>query len=123
MYCRITFIESVAAICKVHQDEVVRKVTGSNTELKKVLWAACAPERLEWLFNGARLRHALTPRDRALLPSGTASNETLHAQINSWTRSIRSLHQSTLALEAGHYAFWKNAFPSCGHLLSNRATD
>ena len=107
MYCRITFIESVAAICKLHQEEVVRKVTGSNKELRKVLWAACAPERLEWLFNGARLRHALTPRDRALLPSGTASNESLHAQINSWTRSIRSLHQSTLRLKLDIMHFGK----------------
>ena len=36
---------------------------------------------------------------RALMPSGTASNEALHAEIISWGTSIRSLHKSTLRLK------------------------
>ena len=95
LYCRVTFIEGLAALCK-YPTEVERKVTGTSKEVKKVLWAACSPERLEWLFNGARMRHSLTARERVLLPSGTSSNEALHAQINSWSKSIRNLHQSTL---------------------------
>ena len=99
LYCRVTFIEGLAALCKLYPNEVDRKVTGTSKEVKKVLWAACSPERLEWLFNGARMRHSLTPAARILLPSGTSSNEALHAQINSWSKSIRNLHQSTLRLK------------------------
>ena len=96
LFCRITFIEALAALCATYPHEVSRKVTGSNKEIRKVLWAATAPDRLEWLMNNLRVRHDLTPLERGLLPSGTSSNESLHAEINSWTKSIRSLHQSTL---------------------------
>lgn len=35
----------------------------------------------------------------ALLPAGTSSNEALHAEINSWFRETRFLHQATLRLK------------------------
>jgi hypothetical protein len=35
----------------------------------------------------------------ALLPSGTASNEALHAEINGWLRQTRQIHQATLRLK------------------------
>ena len=107
MRCRITFIEALAAISKLFSHEVARKVTGTSKEVKRVLWSACAPDRLEWLFNGARARHGLDSRSRALLPSGTASNEALHSQVNSWTKNIRSLHQSTLKLKLDVMHFGK----------------
>ena len=99
LFCRVTFVEALAAICKLYPDEVNRKVTGSNKEVRKVLWAASAPDRMEWLFNNLRARHAMSSPERALMPSGTASNEALHAEINSWGTSIRSLHKSTLRLK------------------------
>ena len=49
----------------------------------------------------------LTPLERGLLPSGTSSNESLHAEINSWTKSIRPLHQSTLRLKLEIMQFGK----------------
>ena len=99
LFCRVTFVETLAAICKLYPDEVNRKVTGSNKEVRKVLWAASAPDRMEWLFNNLRARHAMSGPERALMPSGTASNEALHAEINSWGKSIRNLHKSTLRLK------------------------
>ena len=107
LFCRITFIEALAALCATYPHEVSRKVTGSNKEIRKVLWAATAPDRLEWLMNNLRVRHGLTPLERGLLPSGTSSNESLHAEINSWTKSIRSLHQSTLRLKLEIMQFGK----------------
>ena len=106
-FCRITFIEALAALCATYPHEVSRKVTGSNKELRKVLWAATAPDRLEWLMNNLRVRHDLTTLERGLLPSGTSSNESLHAEINSWTKSIHSLHQSTLRLKLEIMQFGK----------------
>ena len=99
LFGRITFFETLAALCKIYPEEVDRRVTGSNKEVRKVLWAATAPDRMEWLFDNLRVRHAMGAPARALMPSGTASNEALHAEIISWGTSIRSLHKSTLRLK------------------------
>ena len=99
LFGRITFVETLAALCKIYPEEVDRRVTGSNKEVRKVLWAATAPDRMEWLFDNLRVRHAMGAPARALMPSGTASNEALHAEIISWGTSIRSLHKSTLRLK------------------------
>ena len=96
---RLAFITGIAAICSLKQDEVHRKVTGANKEVFRVLWAACAPDRLEWLWNNVRLRHALSQAQLLFLPSGTSSNEALHAEINAWLRTCNSLHRSTLRLK------------------------
>lgn len=56
---RVTFVEYIAALCYVHPGEVDRKVTGSNKPVRDVLWSACAPDRLEWLFNNIRFRHSM----------------------------------------------------------------
>ena len=96
---RLAFISGLAAICSLRQEEVSRKVTGANKEVYMVLWAACAPDRLEWLWNNVRLRHTLTKAQQLFLPSGTSSNEALHAEINSWLRTCNSLHRSTLRLK------------------------
>ena len=46
-----------------------------------------------------RLRHGISSAELALLPSGTASNESLHAEINSWTQSINAMHRSTFQIK------------------------
>eukprot|EP00435_Cladocopium_sp_Y103_P017516 s1987_g4.t1 len=99
LFCRITFIEALAAICAKYQAEVSRKVTGTSKEVRKVLWSACAPDRLEYLMNNLRVRHSMDAHMRALLPTGTTSNEALHAEINAWSRQIQGLHRSTLLLK------------------------
>ena len=104
---RITFVETLAAICTCFPNEVSRRVTGTNKEVRKVLCAAAAPDRMEWLFNNLRVRHAMTPAQRALLPSGTSSNEALHAEINAWSRTNHALHQSTLRLKLQIMQFGK----------------
>jgi hypothetical protein len=64
-----------------------------------------SPQRLEWLlFNNQRVRHALSPLQRALLPSSTTSDEALHSEINSWTRSTHEVHRATLKLKL-HFFF------------------
>ena len=104
-YSRVTFIEGLAAICRCFPEEVGRKVTGSNKEVAKVLWSAAAPERLEWLFNNLRIWHAMTPLQRALLPSGTASNEALHAER--MDQSQQDAAPKHLAAQIAHHAVWE----------------
>ena len=104
---RVEFIKSVAALCRIYKSEVTRKAAGPNKDINKILWAACAPDRLEWLMNNLRIRHTMTTPYRWFLPSGTSSNEALHAEINSWTRSINALHRSTLALKLQYFMYIK----------------
>ena len=48
------------------------------------------------MLNLARFVHTLTREVRVFMPSGTTSNEAIHADINGVFRRVRSLHQSTL---------------------------
>jgi hypothetical protein len=104
---RKEFVAGVAAVCALRPAEVSRKVTGANKEVRRILWSACSPERLEWLWNNIRLHHAMTPLERAFLGSGTSSNESLHHEINSWLRSTQAMHRSTLLLKARYMHFGK----------------
>ena len=56
---RLEFIKCLAALCRRHPAEVTRKIAGANKQISKILWSACAPDRLEWLMNNLRVRHAL----------------------------------------------------------------
>ncbi|CAE7729311.1 Pol, partial [Symbiodinium microadriaticum] len=48
---RLEFIKSIAALCRRYPAEVSRKIDGANKQISKILWSACAPDRLEWLMN------------------------------------------------------------------------
>ncbi|CAE7245695.1 unnamed protein product [Symbiodinium sp. CCMP2456] len=104
---RLEFIKAIAALCCKYKSEVVRKAAGPNKEIYRILWSACAPDRMEWLMNNIRIRHAMPSSYLWFLPSGTASNEALHAEINSWTRSINVMHRSTLALKLQYFMYIK----------------
>lgn len=106
LFCRITFVETLAALCKIYPEEVDRRVTGSDKEVRKVLWAATAPDRMEWLFDNLRVRHAMGAPARVLMPSGTASNEALHAEIKMGDIHPQ-LAQKHFAPQTMHHAFWK----------------
>ena len=55
---RLSFIESLAALSALHPEDMRRKVTGANVSIHHILWCACAPDRLEWLWNNLRWRHS-----------------------------------------------------------------
>ena len=98
-YTRVEFIEALAALSALHPEDMSRRVTGSNKELCKLLWSAAAPGRIEWFLNNQRARHAMQYDRIGLLPIGTTSNESLHAELNANFRQIQCLHQSTLELK------------------------
>ena len=95
-YHRLEFIKCLAALCQRFPAEVSKKIAGANKHIYKILWAACAPDRIEWLMNNLRVRRQMDPSYRWILPSGTCSNEALRAEINSWSRSKNVMHRSTL---------------------------
>lgn len=53
----------------------------------------CSAERLEWQLNNYRVRMRFRADRLSLLPSGTSSNEALHAELNNWFRQHVRLHQ------------------------------
>ena len=99
-YHRVEFIKCLAALCQRFPAEMSKTIAGAIKHIHKILWSACAPDRLEWLINNLRVRHQMQPPSyRWFLPSGTASNEALHAEITSWSRSVNVMYRSTLALK------------------------
>ena len=77
------FTDALAAIAAVFSSEVKKKTT-SGKPLRHHLWLAAAPENIQWLLNGTRVRHTLSPRDNQLLASGSTANEALHHEMRAW---------------------------------------
>lgn len=96
---RHDYIESLAALSSTFKDDVGKKLPKSGKKMCHLFWSSATPDNLEWLFNNLRFKHSLTPSQQLLLPSGTTSNEALHAEINNWFRQIQAIHRSTLRLK------------------------
>lgn len=58
--CRLEFIEALAALAAVFNEDMGRKVTGANQCISHILWCAADPDRAEWYFNNQRFRHTLS---------------------------------------------------------------
>ena len=112
-YSRVEFIESIAAVCVLHKVEVKRKASSVNKPVYRVLWSACAPERCGWYFNNHIMRRTIDESRLSLLPSGSASNESLHAELKSIFRTIQTMHQPTLALKLLVLTFGKQMAHHC----------
>ena len=96
---RIQYIEAMAALASRHRTELGRKLEGSKMTVAQILLTATAADKVEWLFNNSRYRAGLPKHVRILLPSGTTSNEALHAELNAWFRQVQAIHRSTLQLK------------------------
>jgi len=98
-YYRIDFVKAMAAVARVHRDEMDRVAPGPNRPVRELLFSACEPKRCEWYFNNIRTRRLLGPGVISLLASGTASNESLHAEINNWFRQTQHIHEPVLQIK------------------------
>ena len=96
---RVSFIEALAALAAVYPEELSRIIPGPNRSGHGLLYSACAPARLEWFFNNLRARRSLPTEYLTLLPTGTTSNEALHAELKTWFLQTQKLHRSTLLLK------------------------
>jgi len=52
-----------------------------------------------WYWNSIIARRSMPPQMQAMLGSGTAANESLHAEMNSWYRNQPELYPTTLQLQ------------------------
>ena len=83
----------------MYGDELDRKTFVAGKTSRKIIWCAAAADRIQWYFNGIRLRHSLNPSFLPLLGSGASPNESLHAEINLRFRNQAELYTTTLALQ------------------------
>ena len=104
---RYCFIEAMAALARLHPQEMARKIPGPNKTGHQLLFNATAPSRFGWFFNNIQARRMLPERYAALLPSGTTSNEALHAEVKAWFRQTQAMHRSTLSLKLHILRFGK----------------
>ena len=86
----------MAALTCIYKDEVQRTTHINQQSLKKVLWCAAAPEKLEWLFNNQRMRHAMASWKLPLLGSGSSPSEALHSNIHRVYRNVPEVHAETV---------------------------
>ena len=82
---------NTAAVATLHPDEMDKMIPGPNRRVKEILWTAAAAGRAEWYFNNIRVRLRISSSRHALMPSGTTSNESLHAEINNWYSGIATV--------------------------------
>ena len=96
--------KTLAAISAVYRAELTKK-SDEGKPLTDLLWKATKPDRRP--FNNLCVRSRLSNAENLLLPTGTTSNESLHAEINNWFRQAQSLHKSTLSLKLDVLVFSK----------------
>ena len=124
-YARRDYIEAMAALSAAYPAEMQRKTYMQSRLIGQVLHAYTAPEKLEWLWNGLRMRHSMPSSMLSLLGSGTSPNEALHSEINRWFRNQPEVFPSTLALQlqigrlgkllAHNAAMYRPTFRQCEH--------
>ena len=66
---------------KSHQ-EMTRKTYVQGRTIGHILWCAAAPDRVSWQWNALIVRRTLPPQWLILMPAGTSTNESLHAEFN-----------------------------------------
>ncbi|CAK0831613.1 unnamed protein product [Prorocentrum cordatum] len=93
------FIESIAALSALVPEELARRTHVNNVQLKRLLYNATAPARMQWFFNNQRFRHSLPAARLPLLGSGTSVNESFNHEINTWFRNQGDIYASTAELQ------------------------
>ena len=104
---RIQFVEALAALAAQNQSDLQRKIEGTKMTVAKILHRLADASKCDWLFNNLRYRQFLPLSTRLLLPSGTTSNEALHAELNKHFKQIQCMHRSTLILKLNIIRFAK----------------
>jgi hypothetical protein len=103
-YCKLDYLRALAAIAATFPSEMKRKTYVQGRSLGHILWCAGAPDRVAWQWNAMIVRRSLPHSWMTLLPAGTASNESLHAELNRWWKNSPEQFPTTLQLHlsVGH---------------------
>ena len=103
-FSKIDYIRALAAIAAAFPAEMARKTYSQGRTIAHILWCAAAPDKVAWMWNAIIVRRSLPQGWLTLLPAGTGSNESLHAELNRWWRNSPEQFPTTLQvhLAIGH---------------------
>ena len=104
-YCKLDYLRALAAIAAAFPFEMAKKTYAQGRTIGHILWCAGAPDKVAWLWNAFIVRRSLPQGWLVLLPSGTGSNESLHAELNRWWKNSPEQFPTTLQvhLAIGHF--------------------
>jgi hypothetical protein len=102
--CKLDYVRALAAIAAAFPLEMCRKTYVQGRTIGHILWCAAAPDKVAWQWNAIIVRRSLPQAWMTLLPAGTTSNESLHAELNSWWKNSPVQYPTTLELHlsVGH---------------------
>ena len=103
-YCKLDYIRALAALAAAFPQEMTRKTYVQGRTIGHILWCAAAPDKVAWQWNAMIVRRSLPQSWMTLLPAGTTSNESLHAELNRWWKNSPEQFATTLQLHlsVGH---------------------
>ena len=103
-YCKLDYVRALAAIAAAFPLEMCRKTYVQGRTIGHILWCAAAPDKVAWQWNAIIVRRSLPSSWMTLMPAGTTSNESLHAELNSWWKNSPEQYPTTLELHlsVGH---------------------
>ena len=103
-YCKLDYLRALAAIAAAFPQEMNRKTYVQGRTIGHILWCAAASDKVAWQWNALIVRRSLPHSWMTLLPAGTASNESLHAELNNWWKNSPEQFPTTLQLHlsVGH---------------------
>ena len=121
-YCRLDYTRALAAIAAAFPTEMLRKTYVQGRTVGHILWCAAAPDKVAWQWNALIVRRALPHAWMTMLPSGTASNESLHAELNNWWRNAPEQFSTTLDLHLQVGFFRQAACTQCSSVHTHSAS-
>lgn len=92
-------LQAFAAHAAHFSGELNRRTHQRGVSLGRLIWNACQPGRLQWLFNNLRLLHSLPPSQRSMMATGTTSCEAQHAEWNRLFRNQPEVFTPTVRLQ------------------------
>ncbi|MCP4193639.1 MAG: hypothetical protein GY768_23755, partial [Planctomycetaceae bacterium] len=92
----LDFVRALAAFSTVYHHELGRRSHVAGQTLRKLIWNACHPNRIQWYANNIRALHEMGERAASLLASGTSANETMNHEINSWFGNQPDVYATTV---------------------------
>ena len=90
---------ALAALSTNHSADMQRSLGKHKTKLRRVLELAGTPARHGWHANNVGLRSSLPMPMRAVVATGTAGNEALHATMRTAMRQVYDVHRAVLRLK------------------------
>ena len=98
-YSKLEYIQGIAAVASLFDKEMSRKTYQQGRDIRSILMSSCTADRIAWYWNNMIIRRRMSRGRVALMGSGTAPNESLHHEVNTWFRNFPELYPTTLELQ------------------------